>query len=65
MPTYKKAYSDNAFPLNGNKADPACKVDNTKILSKDIDGIMKAYKEALPFIEFSGPTYTAEVLKNA
>jgi len=27
LPTYKKAYSDNAFPLNGNIKEPFCKVN--------------------------------------
>jgi hypothetical protein len=30
-----------------------------------MDGIMNAYKEALPNIEFSGPTFIAEILSSA
>ena len=54
LPTYKKKTMDDCFPLNGNKEDPYC---------EDIPGILKAYEEAVPLIEFSGPTFVANILR--
>ena len=47
---------DDCFPLNGN-------VQNPRVT--DIEGLIEAYRKAVPLIEFSGPTYVSNILKNA
>jgi hypothetical protein len=39
--------------MNGNPEDPEV---------KDIDGILKTYRESLQSVELSGPTYFAPVI---
>ena len=46
----------HCFPLNGDKDKP--EVDG-------IDGVLKAYQEALRTVKLYGPTYFAEIIKNA
>jgi hypothetical protein len=45
---------DDCFPINGNASDP-------KVL--EIEGIIHAYRSAVPHIEFAGPTFVSNILR--
>lgn len=44
----------HSFPVNGNASDPEV---------EGIAGVLRTYKEKLPSIKFSGPTYFGGILE--